>query len=204
MVQTHTLDKPFIFDSLKNYFQRAGVRVYAAAHPMFTVRRQWEKVVSFGGVQDEGSRESYTFFQIEALESRDRLRRMEHEIVSMLKAVFLAVDDFGDMQRSVREQLGRIHSPRGDAAQLASASAFLEWLLEDNYIFMGTVSYKVGRDGRASRVDESANGAFADPTILPIVFPGVAEHVETHMQPKSGDGRIIDLNFCTGRHHLPP
>ena len=207
VVQTHTLDKPFIFDSLKNYFQRAGVRVYSAVHPMFTVRRQWEKVVSFGGVQDEGSRESYTFFQIEALESRDRLRRMEHEIVSMLKAVFLAVDDFGNMQRSVRDLLGRINSPRGDAAQLSSASAFLEWLLQDNYIFMGTVSYKVGRDGRAVRVDESANGAFADPTILPIVFPGVAEHVETHMQPKTGDGRIIDLNFCTGAgtiYHLDP
>jgi hypothetical protein len=172
VVQTHTPDKPFIFDSLKNYFQRSGVRVYSAIHPMFTVRRQWERVVSFGRMQDEGSRESYTFFQIEPLESKDRQRRMEHEIFSLLKAVFLAVDDFADMQRSCRDLVDRLRSPRGDAAQLASARGFVEWLLDDNYIFMGTVSYRVGPDGRFYRVDETANGAFADPALLPIVFPG--------------------------------
>jgi glutamate dehydrogenase len=207
IVQTHTPDRPFIFDSLKNYFQRSGDRVYSAIHPMFTVRRQWERVVSFGGMQDEGSRESYTFFQIEPLESKDRRRRMEHEIFSLLKAVFLAVDDFADMRRSCRDLVGRLRSPRGDGDQLASARGFIEWLLEDNYIFMGTVSYRVGRDGRFYRVDETAHGAFADPALLPIVFPGVGEHIEEHLQPLSDDSRIIDLDFCTGAsaiYHLEP
>jgi glutamate dehydrogenase len=207
IVQTHTPDRPFIFDSLKNYFQRSGMRVYSAIHPMFTVRRQWERIVSFGGVQDEGSRESYTFFQIEPLESRDRRRRTEHEIFSLLKAVFLAVDDFADMQRSCRELVSRLRSPRGDEGQLESVRAFVEWLLEDNYILMGTVSYRVGRDGRIQRRDETALGAFADPTLLPIVFPGVAEHIETHLRPSAGDDRIVDLDFCTGAgaiYHLDP
>jgi glutamate dehydrogenase len=207
IVQTHTADRPFIFDSLKNYFQRSGIRVYSAIHPMFTVRRQWERIVSFGDVQDEGSRESYTFFQVEPLESRDRRRRTEHEIFSLLKAVFLAVDDFADMQRSCRELVGRLHSPRGDEGQLRSVRAFVEWLLEDNYIFMGTVSYRAGRDGRIQRRDETARGAFADSTLLPIVFPGVAEHIETHLRPPVGDDRIVDLDFCTGAgaiYHLDP
>ena len=51
IVQTHTSDKPFIVDSLKNYFQNAGVRVYSTIHPMFTVRRQWERIVSLGGIR---------------------------------------------------------------------------------------------------------------------------------------------------------
>ncbi len=207
IVQTHTPDRPFIFDSLKNYFQRSGVRVYSAIHPMFTVRRQWERLVSFGSVQDEGSRESYTFFQLEPLESRDRRRRMEHEIFSLLKAVFLAVDDFADMQGSCRDLLSRLRSPSGDRAQLTSAREFVEWLLEDNYIFMGTVSYRVGPDGLFRRADETAKGAFADPTLLPIVFPGVAEHIETHLGPSAEDSRIIDLDFCTGAtaiYHLDP
>jgi glutamate dehydrogenase len=207
VVQTHTSDKPFIVDSLKNYFQKAGVRVYSTIHPMFTVRRQWERIVSLGGIREEGSRESYCFFQIEPLESRDRRRRMEHEVFSLLKAVFLAVDDFTDMQRACRDLLSRLRSPRGDENQLASARGFVEWLLEDNYIFMGTVSYRVGPDGRFHRVDETASGAFADPTLLPIVFPGVAEHIETHLRPLDADQRIIDLDFCTGAsaiYHLDP
>ncbi|MCG6925203.1 MAG: NAD-glutamate dehydrogenase, partial [Acidobacteria bacterium] len=207
IVQTHTPDRPFIFDSLKNYFQKSGVRVYSAIHPMFTVRRQWERIVSFGKIQEEGSRESYTFFQLEPLESRDRRRRMEHEVFSLLKAVFLAVDDFTEMQRSCRDLVSRLRSPRGDEGQLASARAFVEWLFDDNYIFMGTVSYRVGRDGRFKRMDETANGAFADPTLLPIVFPGVAEHIETHLRPRADDDRIVDLDFSTGAgaiYHLDP
>ena len=207
IVQTHTPDRPFIFDSLKNYFQRSGVRVYSAIHPMFTVRRQWERIVSVGGVQEEGSRESYTFFQLEPLESRDLRRRMEHEIFSLLKAVFLAVDDFADMQRSCRDLLARLRSPSRDERQLKSAREFVEWLLDDNYIFMGTVSYRVEPDGRFRRADETAKGAFADPTLLPIVFPGVAEHIDTHLRPSPDDSRIIDLDFCTGAtaiYHLDP
>jgi glutamate dehydrogenase len=206
IVQTHTVDRPFIVDSLKNYFQRSGVRIYSAIHPMFAVRRQWERVVSFGGPHEEGSRESYTSFQLEPLESKDRRRRMEHEIFSVLKAVFLAVDDFEDMQQRCRELVGRLRSPRDDERQLASARAFVEWLLEDNYIFMGTVSYRVGPDGLFYRMDETAQGAFADPTLLPIVFPGVGEHIEARLRP-SNDGRIIDLDFCAGAgaiYHLDP
>ncbi len=207
IVQTHTVDGPFLFDTLKNYFQRAGVRVYSAIHPMFTVRRQWERIVSFGGIQDEGSRESYTCFQLEPLESKDRRRRMEREVFSTLKAVFLAVGGFDDMKGACRDLLGRLRSPRGDEGQLASARAFIEWLLQDNYIFMGTVTYRAAPDGRLHRVDESAHGALADPALLPIVFPGVAEHIETHLEPPKDDGRIIELDFCTrvaAIYHLDP
>jgi len=207
IVQTHTADGPFIFDTLKNYFQRAGVRVYSAIHPMFTVRRQWERIVSFGGIGDEGSRESYTFFQIEPLESRDRRRRMEHEIFSTLKAVFLAVGAFAEMKRTCQDLLPRLRSPRGDAEQVASVRAFVEWLLDDNYIFMGTATYRAAPDGELHHVDEAAHGAFADPTLLPIVFPGVAEHVESHLHPPKDDTRIVELDFCTSAsaiYHLDP
>ena len=99
IVRTHTLDAPFIFESLKNYFSKAGLRVFSAAHPIFTTRRQWERVVWIGGPHDEGTKEVYCAFQIERVESRERLRRIEHEIFAVLKAVFLAVEDF----RSVYE-----------------------------------------------------------------------------------------------------
>jgi len=207
VVQTHTPDKPFIFDSLKKYFQKAGLRVYATIHPIFTVRRQWERVVAFGGVEDEGSQESYCFFQIEQLESKDQLRRMEHEVFSLLKAVFLAVDDFEDIKRACGSLIGRVQSRRGDAAELSSSRAFLEWLLDDNYVFMGTVSYRAAADGRLERAHDTATGVFADPTLLPVVFPGVAEHVETHLDPPAGDDRIIDLDFCanvSAIYHLEP
>ncbi|HVO12115.1 MAG TPA: NAD-glutamate dehydrogenase domain-containing protein [Vicinamibacteria bacterium] len=207
LVETHTPDRPFIFESLKNYLQKQGLRVFTAIHPVFSVRRQWERVAWVGGAHEEGSKESYTCFQIEAIDSRERLRRTEHEIHSLLKAVFVAVDDFADMGRACRELLPRLRSRKGEAGELASARSFLEWLLDDNYIFMGIVSYRPDRDGRLVRFDEGASGVFTDPALLPVVFPGVVEHVETHLEPAPGDERIVDLDFCTSAtaiYHLDP
>src|SRR5262249_28719842 len=59
VVETHTHDAPFIFESLKNYFRKAGIRVFSAVHPIFTVRRQWERIVWIGGPREEGSKEVY-------------------------------------------------------------------------------------------------------------------------------------------------
>jgi hypothetical protein len=49
VVETHTLDAPFIFESLKNYFRKAGLRVFSAVHPILSARRQWERIVWIGG-----------------------------------------------------------------------------------------------------------------------------------------------------------
>jgi glutamate dehydrogenase len=206
IVETHTPDRPFIFDSVKNYLQKSGLRVYSAIHPIFTVRRQWERIVSVGDVQEEGSRESYCFFLIEPLASRERVRRVEHEVFSLLKAVFLAVDDFKDMGRACRDLVPRLRSRRGDAAELLSVRAFLEWLLDDNYIFMGTVSYAVAPEG-PRRADGTADGVFTDPALLPVVFPGVVEHVEAHLHPQPSDDRVLDLDFCANAsaiYHIEP
>ena len=43
IVETHSPDAPFIYESLKNYFQKEGLRVFSSIHPIFTVRRQWER-----------------------------------------------------------------------------------------------------------------------------------------------------------------
>jgi hypothetical protein len=61
VVRTHTLDAPFIFESLENYFSKCGLRVFSAVHPIFSVRRQWEQIVWIGEPHEEGSKESYCY-----------------------------------------------------------------------------------------------------------------------------------------------
>src|SRR5258708_3405716 len=144
VIETHSADTPFIFDGLKNYFRKAGLRVFSAIWPVFTVRRQWERIVWIGGPHDEGSKECYCHFQIEPVESKERLRRIEHEIYSVLKAVFMAVEDFPDMVRTCREIGPRLLSRKpGDQE---SAPAFLDWLPDDKHIPMGTIRHRLGPD----------------------------------------------------------
>ncbi len=207
VVRTHTLDAPFIFESLKNYFSKAGLRVYSAVHPIFSVRRQWERIVWIGAPHEEGTKESYCYFQIEPVDSKERLRRMQHEIFSVLKCVFLAVEDFHSMLGLTKEIAHDLGGKSSSPEEIASARAFIEWLLDENYVFMGVARYSVGHDGRLHRIQDSVTGVFKDPELLPIVFPGLMEEAESHIQPTPDDSRIVSLDFSRNSsaiHHLDP
>jgi glutamate dehydrogenase len=207
VVRTHTLDAPFIFESLKNYFSKAGLRVFSAVHPIFSVRRQWERIVWIGEPHEEGTKESYCYFQIEPVESKERLRRMQHEIFSVLKSVFLAVEDFQAMVGLTKEVAHQLRSRSASAEEIESARAFVEWLLDENYVFLGVARYSIGHDGLPHRIQDSVTGVFNDPELLPVVFPGLLEEVESHIQPAPEDARIVSLDFCKNSsaiHHLDP
>ena len=52
-----------------------------------------------------------------------------------------------------------------------------------------------------------ALGVFKDPTLLPVVFPGLMEVQRTHLRPAATDERIIDIDYCPNAqaiHHLEP
>jgi len=207
IVETHTLDAPFILESLKNYFRKAGLQVFSAIGTVFTARRQWERIVWIGGPRDEGTAEAYCHFQIERIDSKERLHRIEHEIYSVLKCVITAVDDFQEMLRATREIGPRLKSRRGEPGDVESARAFLDWLLDDNYIFLGTVAYRTGLDGTPHRIQESATGVFTDASLLPVVFPGLMDEVESQISPTAGDFRIVDIDYChnaSAIYHLDP
>ena len=152
IVETHTPDAPFIFESLKNYFQKEGLRVFSAVHPIFTVRRQWERVVWLGGPQDDGTKELFCQFRIERVDAKDKLRRIEHQVFSVLKTVFLGVEDYPAMKRALLGPRRRgcagaaATRPRRDAAR-----SFLEWLRGDNYVMLGLLRYQFGARRRAAR-----------------------------------------------------
>jgi NAD-specific glutamate dehydrogenase len=207
IVECHTPDAPFVFESLKNYLRKAGLRVFSAIHPILTVRRQWERIVWIGDAAAEGDKELLCRFRIERLDSKERLRHVQHEIFSVLKCVFLAVEDFSEMTSAVAALGGRLRPRREGAGSAESARAFLRWLLEDNYVFMGAVSYRIGADGQPDRIPETATGVFTDPTLLPVVFPGLVEEVEGHLAPAADDARIIDVDYCNNAsaiYHLEP
>jgi glutamate dehydrogenase len=206
VVRTHTLDAPFIFESLKNYFSKAGLRVFSAVHPIFSVRRQWERIVWIGPPHEEGTKESYCYFQIEPVDSKERLRRMQHEIFCVLKCVFLAVEDFHSMTALTRDVSPRLRAKQ-DSEEIESARAFLDWLLDENYVFLGVARYSVGQDGRPHRIQDSVTGVFNDPELLPVVFPGLMEEVESHIPPQPDDSRIVVLDYsknASAIYHLDP
>jgi glutamate dehydrogenase len=207
VVETHTKDAPFVFESLRNYFSKAGLRLFSATHPILTVRRMWERVSWIGGPHEEGSREVYCHFQIEPVDSKERLRRIEYEIFSVLKCVLLAVEDFQEMLRIEGETAMRLQSLSGDEVETKSARAFLNWLAADNYIFMGTAPYLFDAEGLPRRIHEGVTGVFRDEALLPVVFPGLIEEIESHILAAREDRGLVGLDYCendSAIYHLEP
>jgi len=207
IVETHTPDAPFIFDSLMNYFRKAGLKVFSAIHPILSVRRQWERVVWIGDAHAEGDKELFCRFRIEHIESKEHLRRIEHEIFSVLKCLFLALEDFSEMMQTANDMAPGLRSRHDDASDLEPSRDFLKWMTEENFIFMGVADYRIAPDGTADRIEESSLGVFRDPALLPVVFPGLIEEVEGQLAPEAEDKRIIDIDYCSNAsaiYHLEP
>ena len=208
IVETHTPDAPFIFESLKNYFQQEGLRVFSAIYPVFTVRRQWERVVWIGGAQEDGSHELLCQFHIERVDARERLRRIEHQVFSVLKTVFLGVEDYPAMIRGVSELGSRLRARRDEATATPDAArTFLDWLRADNFVMLGLLRHQFGQDGKPHPDQTSALGVFKDPALLPVVFPGLMEAESAQLRPADDDDRIIDIDYCPRAraiHHVEP
>ena len=207
IVETHTPDAPFIFESLTNFFKNEGLRVFSAIRPRITVRRQWERVVQIGAHDQEGSQELFCQFRIERMDRSDRMRRLEHQIFSLLKSVFLAVEDFRGMVAAVKAAGGRIRGRDGDASAGEGSRRLLEWLVDDNFVLFGVMRYAPGGDGKLQPQEDSALGAFKDPSLLETVFPGLPADIARNLTPAPDDSRVIDIDYCVrGRaiHHLGP
>ncbi|HQZ18724.1 MAG TPA: NAD-glutamate dehydrogenase, partial [Vicinamibacteria bacterium] len=207
VVETHTLDAPFIFESLKNYFRKAGLRVVSSIHPILSVKRQWGKVTSVAAASEEGTKELLCHFRIERVEDKDRLREIELEVQAVLKAVFASVTDFSAMQRAVAEASGRIRDRKADSARQESARAFLEWLRDENYILQGVARYAVTPAGELDRKSEVSLGVLTDPALLSVVFPDMVDEIESRLLPAPEDDRIVVIdygNHATAIHSLDP
>ena len=60
--------------------------------------------------------ELFCQFRIERVDAKERLRRIEHQVFSVLKTVFLGVEDYPAMKRTLRELGTRLRGRPGRAA----------------------------------------------------------------------------------------
>ena len=108
----------------------------------------------------------------------------------------------------MREVGPRLRSRRGRTPRtLASARAFLDWLLDDNYIFQGTVRTASAPTACPTASTRAPPASSPTPRSLPVVFPGLMEEVEAHLQPQPSDHRIVDIDYCNNAsaiYHLEP
>jgi glutamate dehydrogenase len=133
-------DKPFLLDSTMSQLAELGVEVRLVAHPVVTTNRDaGGRLTGFG---NGGKRESYIHIHTERIDDEERKGKVLGAIADALTEVHLAVTHWRAMLDRVGEVIADLKAspPPLPAAEVEEAVAFLQWLMADNFTFLGVRS----------------------------------------------------------------
>jgi glutamate dehydrogenase len=152
-------DMPFLFDSLMGELGLQGVRVHALFHPIVATQRDaTEKRVTSG----EAVRESLIVLVLDGLIDGARARGLIAGAQNVFEQVRHAVRDWKAMQTHLREAIVALksHPPQDNADELAESIAFLEWMGDNHFTFLGArdYSYSDADGGRLDPIEGSGLG----------------------------------------------
>jgi len=143
---THTIieivndDMPFLVDSVTMEVNRHGLTLHLIIHPIIAVVRGSDGTLT--GVADDAEgahRDSMIHVEVDRIVDPLKLDALAADVVRVLDDVRAAVEDF----KKMRDRVGAIleenerHAPPLPADELAEGRAFLSWLVEDHFTFLG-------------------------------------------------------------------
>ena len=177
VVRTVVEDMPFLYDSVGMAVRDAGASIDWTVHPVLRLKRDGKGVLqgaAAGGSETES--ESLIHVECEALTRAEDYAVLETRLREVLGELRQCVADFPAMRQRVQDLVLRMDTvpADADAEEFREAQAFLRWLDEGRYTFLGYAE---------SRVVSVADGekAFADvpDAALGLLRPG-GRFGETH------------------------
>jgi len=134
-------DMPFLVDTGALTLSELGLGIHLIIHPVISVERDGSgrlmKLYEKAG--EEGSGESVIQFQVDRRASLDALEDIRRRLAAAYHDVRCAVDDWRAMEARCTEAEQLLPE------WLEEGRAFMRWLLDDHFIFLGARDYRVVR-----------------------------------------------------------
>ena len=171
-VEVVTDDMPFLIDSVVMELTRQGFAVHGVIHPVIRVRRDDEGRLLGLDAADDALAESVIHVEAGRHTDSDALENLRRSVTRVIGEVRAAVEDWRPMRTRALEIAADLerNPPRGLAADdVEEAAAFLKWLEDHHFTFLGYREYTVD-DERLSSVPGTGLGilrddAEAEPTV---------------------------------------
>jgi glutamate dehydrogenase len=140
-------DMPFLVDSVLAELAERGIEVRFVVHPVLTVvRDDTGRLTGFKGTKPAAGalRESVIYIHIERIDEEARRAEIVEAMEQVLADVRVCVRDWRAMIERVAEVIAELKAnpPPLPAAEIAEAIAFLEWLVDNNFTFLGIRNYR--------------------------------------------------------------
>ena len=166
-IEIITDDMPFLVDSVTMAINRLGLIIHLVIHPVLPVTRGDDQALTNIGAPDSNGggalAESFMHVEVDRQSDPARLDEIREALERALADVRAAVEDWKPILGKIDEALEDLD--RGSkvipADDLAEARAFLEWIADDHFTFIGYRCYDLvtvkGKD-QLHRIAGSALG----------------------------------------------
>jgi glutamate dehydrogenase len=146
-------DMPFIVDSVQMELSREEFTIDLVIHPVIRVRRDSKgRVVELldpGAEAEEAASESVLHAEVLREPDRDRLEHLQECVIAILDKVRVTVEDWQPMRSralTLAKELEHDH-PAADPDDVDEVRAFLKWVADDHFTFLGYREYKLSEEG---------------------------------------------------------
>lgn len=162
VVEIVSNDRTFLVDSISSTVSNAQVKIVGHLHPLIgTVRTSEGELTGVLNPRSAGHRESVQHFELDRELDDVASRGLEDTIRETLHDISKVVLDFEPMRDAVTSMIetAKQGSHHYSAEEIAETVDFLDWLLDDNFVFLGFRKYNIDtEDGRRCVVTDTASG----------------------------------------------
>jgi len=167
-------DMPFLLDSVLAELVERRLQVRFVVHPILAVTRAPDGTLSgFGGDADRAEfenapRESLIHLHLDRIDEAEDRQALVEALTGLLGEVRSATADHERMLAAVRSAIAAFREapPPLPADEIAEAVQFLEWLMEEDFVFLGVREYALagaGEEENLEPVAETGLGLLQDP-----------------------------------------
>ena len=156
---THTIveivadDMPFLVDSVRMVVNRHGYTSHLVVHPVMRFRRgdggRIEALLPLDEEAQGSAVEAIIRIEADRQTEPEALDAMAAEVQAALDDVRAAVEDWAAMRATLHRSIADLRAtpPPVDPEELAETCAFLEWIENNHFTFLGFAAYRVERAG---------------------------------------------------------
>jgi glutamate dehydrogenase len=200
VVEVHVDDSPFLVDSILNELEAHDLQVARVLHPVIGTRRDESgQLIGLDSARSSEVAESVQHYVLERRLFDADLPPLEQALKRVLADVQLVVRDFGAMVGVIPRmiEIARVGGDHYSGPETEEAIAFLQWLAEDNFVFLGYREYRLydTPDGKAIRCDEGSGlGILSDPAGSKLSQPVLLSSLPPELAARYEKGDLLVIS----------
>ena len=198
VVELNVDDTPFLVDSVVAEIQSRGIAIQRALHPVIGVDRDEQGgLMEVTHARKAQRKESVQHYELDRTLDEAEAADLVAALQDVLADISAVVRDFEPMTRAIDRMVGVAEAgkARYPVEEIYETTAFLRWLLDGNFVFLGFREYRItgtGPERALSVVPGSGLGILSDHNGSAFATPKLmSELSEAHLRRYEEGGLLV-------------